>query len=115
MPNVTVRLVGARQTVAAGAGDEAYGEVEYVYGARSDVSRSTSPREILPLLYGLAGIPRPEPAAGAAYEGYPLVADASFALLWFFGALPLLVGLAWWRSRRPPSNKVLMRLKEVER
>jgi len=37
------------------------GEIEYVYGNRSDVSRSTSPREILPLLYALAAPSRRRP------------------------------------------------------
>src|SRR5262249_1657632 len=44
MPDVSIRLAGGRPR--AGTGDDAYGEVEYVYGGRSDRSRSTSPREI---------------------------------------------------------------------
>ena len=51
------------------------------------------PREILPLLYELAGRPVPPPLAGEDYPGYPLVADARPALLWFFGGLPLLIVL----------------------
>ena len=43
--------------------------------ARRDVSRSTSPREILPLLYGLAVVAPPAPARADDYPGYPLVAD----------------------------------------
>ena len=50
MPNVSVALGGPRQGFSSGSSDESYGEVEYVYGSRSDISRSTSPREILPLL-----------------------------------------------------------------
>ena len=100
MPHVSIRFFGGRQGV--GTGDDAYGEVEYVYGGRSDVSRSTSPREILPLLYELAGAQRPQAEPGADYPGYPLIADAYWSLPWFFGALPLLVAFAWWRSRRPP-------------
>jgi ABC-type transport system involved in multi-copper enzyme maturation permease subunit len=98
MPDVTIRLVGDRP---AGR-DERYGEVEYLYGARTDVSRSTSHREVLPLLYALAGrdIPRAQP--GADYPGYPLDADAQPALVWFFGALPALIAWAWWWSGRPP-------------
>ena len=71
----------------------------------SDVSRSTSPREILPLLYALAGTQRPAPVPGADYPGYPLVANADVALLWFFCGLPLLIALAWWRTRLPPTVK----------
>ena len=82
--------------------DEAYGEIEYSYAGRADKSRSTSPREILPLLYALAGQPVPTPAAGEEYPGYPLVADSGPALMWFFGVLPLLIVLAWWWLRRAP-------------
>src|SRR5262249_22671628 len=84
MPNVTVRLPPGQKSQAASAADETYGIVEYVYGSRSDVSRSTSLREILPMLYGLAGVAPPSPLPGGDYPGYPLVADASFALVWFF-------------------------------
>jgi ABC-type transport system involved in multi-copper enzyme maturation permease subunit len=98
MPDVTIRLASERP---AGS-DERYGEVAYVYGGRTDVSRSTSHREVLPLLYALAGreISRPQP--GTEYPGYPLDANAQPALAWFFGALPALIAWAWWWSRRPP-------------
>jgi ABC-2 type transport system permease protein len=98
MPDVTIRL--AREP--PGGRDEHYGEVEYLNGGRPDVSRSTSHREVLPLLYALAGreVPRAEP--NADYQGYPLEADARPALVWFFGALPTLIACAWWWSRRPP-------------
>jgi ABC-2 type transport system permease protein len=87
-----------------GSSDESYGEVEYVYDNRSDVSRSTSPREILPLLYVLAGISPPEPRPGSEYPGYPLVASADAALYWFFGGLPLAIVLCWRWFRRTTSN-----------
>jgi ABC-2 type transport system permease protein len=112
MPKVAIRLVGGRQSL--GTGDDAYGEVEYVYGARSDVSRSTSPREVLPLLYGLAGVQRPEAEPGADYPGYPLAADGQWTLAWFFGALPLLIAIGWWWSRRPPRIDHITRVKEVQ-
>ncbi len=57
LPHVTIRLASGRQTLASSAGDEAYGEVEYAYGARTAANRSTSPREVLPLLYDLAQVP----------------------------------------------------------
>jgi len=109
MPNLSVSLAGSRQYAATGSGDESYGEVEYVYGNRSDVSRSTSPREILPLIYNLAGVSPPPPTAGSEYPGYPLVVSASVTLFWFFGALPLLIALCWWWSRRPRSLRSLSR------
>ena len=101
VPDVTIRLAGATR-IFGRAEEDTYGEVEYRYGGRLDRSRSTSHREILPLLYGLAGVPAPTPIPGEDYPGYPLVTDAALALPWFFGALPLLIALAWWRSRRAP-------------
>jgi ABC-2 type transport system permease protein len=98
MPQVTVKLAGG-----AGERDPRYGEIDYVYDGRSDMSRSTSPREILPLLYALAGVAPPAPALGGDYPGYPLVARGDLALVWFLGVLPLLIALAWGWSRRPPS------------
>jgi ABC-type transport system involved in multi-copper enzyme maturation permease subunit len=103
MPNVSVTLAGPRQGFSSGSSDESYGEVEYVYSNRSDISRSTSPREILPLVYALAGVSPPSPTPGGEYPGYPLVASAEVALFWFFGELPLLIVLCWWWTRRSPS------------
>ena len=103
MPNVSIVLAGVRQDQAGQS--DTYGQIEYVYGGRSDVSRSTSPREILPLLYALAGAKPPAPNQGPEYPGYPLVANADATLLWFFCGLPLLIALAWWRSRQPPAVK----------
>jgi ABC-2 type transport system permease protein len=102
MPRVAIRLATAGQSMVGSASDEAYGEIEYSYAGRSDKSRSTSPREIVPLIYALAGRPIPTPIAGEEYPGYPLLANASPALAWFFGALPLLIVIGWWWSRRPP-------------
>jgi len=102
VPDVRIVLASARQNVADSS--DAYGKIEYVYGSRSDVSRSTSPREILPLLYALAGAQPPALGSGEEYPGYPLIASADATLLWFFGGLPLLIALAWWRVRRP-ANK----------
>ena len=101
LPDLSVRLAGAR-SLASSSGDEAYGEIEYAYGGRRDVSRSTSPREILPLIYGLADVPPPAAALGDDYPGFPLIADAAPALWWFLGALPLAIVLAWYVVRRPP-------------
>jgi ABC-2 type transport system permease protein len=115
MPNVTIRLAGSRQSfTAATGGDDAYGEIEFVYGSRSDTTRSTSPREILPLLHQLAGIEPPAPIAGGDYPGYPLVAGGESALAWYFGGLPLLTVILWWWSRRPPSINRSRIMKEVK-
>jgi len=107
MPNVSVVLAGNKPD-SAGKSD-AYGEIEYAYGNRSDISRSTSPREILPLLYALAEIQPPKPTHATDYPGYPLVASAEATLPWFFGGLPLLIALAWWWSRQPPSTPAALR------
>jgi hypothetical protein len=107
MPHATVQLAGG-----AGERDPRYGEVEYLYGGQSDMSRSTSPREVLPLLYALAGVAPPAAAPGGDYPGYPLVASGDLALVWFLGVLPLLIAFAWGWSRRPPSVDRLL-TKEV--
>ena len=101
MPSVSVSLAGNRHHPATTSSDDSYGEVEYSYGSRSDVSRSTSPREILPLIYNLAGVSQPSPIAGSEYPGYPLVVSADATFVWFFGALPVLIAFCWWRSHRP--------------
>jgi hypothetical protein len=102
VPRLAIRLATTGQSVVGSTSDEGYGEIDYSYAGRADKSRSTSPREILPLLYALAGRPVPPPAAGEEYPGYPLVAEARPALLWFLGALPLLIVLAWRWLRRAP-------------
>jgi ABC-2 type transport system permease protein len=104
VPNVTIRLATAGQSVIGSSGEVSYGEIEYSYGGHSAKSRSTSHREALPLIYGLAGVPVPTPQAGEEYPGYPLVADGWIALPWFFLVLPLLIAVAWWwwRNRRMP-------------
>jgi ABC-2 type transport system permease protein len=104
MPHVSIRLAATRQSIGSPAGDDAYGSIEFRYGDRSDVSRSTSPLEILTLIYGLAGLQTPIPIPSTEYPGYPHVADGELALIWFLVILPMLIVLAWWRSRRLPSN-----------
>jgi hypothetical protein len=106
MPRVTVRLATSGQSMVGSTSEEAYGEVEYSYDGRSDKSRSTSHREILPIIYALAERPIPQPIAGQDYPGYPLLANGSLALAWFLVVLPLLIALAWWFSRRPPQLAV---------
>ncbi len=83
------------------AGDDRYGLIVYGYAGRHDESRSTSPEEVLPLIYGLAGV-KVGASADAAYPGYPLVAEGQTAAVWFYGGLPTLFGLSWWLIRRRP-------------
>jgi ABC-2 type transport system permease protein len=107
MANVTIRLAVSGKSVIANSNQDSYGQVEYEYGGRSDRSSSTSHREILPLLYGLAGISPPKPGVGNEYPGYPLIVNADAVLPWFFGALPALIILAWWWSSRPPRTRYM--------
>ena len=102
VPNTIVRLATTGQSVVGSTGEESYGEIKYSYGGHSAKSRSTSHREALPLLYGLAGIPVPTPEPGEDYPGYPLVAGGGIALPWFFVVLPMLITAGWWWSRRAP-------------
>ena len=99
LPNVAIRLAGDRQSVFGNSPDESYGVVDYDYGGRLASSRSTSHREVLPLLYGLASVPVPAPATGEDYPGYPLVANADASLAWFLCGLPILRGAAYARRR----------------
>jgi ABC-type transport system involved in multi-copper enzyme maturation permease subunit len=102
LPNVAVQLASTGRTLLGGASDESYGEVEYSYGGHSARSRSTSPREVLPLIYELAALEPPEPAAGGDYPGYPLIANAYAALPVFLGIVPILVLAFWfWINRAP--------------
>ena len=103
VPRLTIRMSIGGQSVIASTSDERYGEVEYAYAGRSAISRSTSPREVLPLIYELAERPVPAPIAAADYPGYPLVSSARAALPWFFGLLPILIAGVWWWTRRPPA------------
>ena len=88
LPNVTIRLPASSRTIIGRSNDDAYGEVEYTYGGRTDRSRSTSHREILPLLYGLAGIPVPAPVIGEDYPGTRWSRTRRRRCRCFFGALP---------------------------
>jgi ABC-2 type transport system permease protein len=102
VPNVTIRLVTVGRSIIGSTGEVSYGEIEYTYDGRSAKSRSTSHREALPLLYGLAGVPAPAAHSVAEYPGYPLVANGWIALPWFLAIFPLLIAIAWWWSRRAP-------------
>jgi ABC-2 type transport system permease protein len=100
MPRVTVRLADPGQVnLFSSAGDEDYGEIVLTYHDKSATTRSTGAGEILPILYELAGVDLPMPGpAGLDEPGYPLVADASYAAIWFYGVQPLGVAALWWFS-----------------
>jgi ABC-type transport system involved in multi-copper enzyme maturation permease subunit len=98
MPWVTIRIAEPGQASPFGAaGDQDYGEIVLAYHGKSATTRSTGAGEILPILYELAGVDLPAPGAASADEpGYPLVADASNAAIWFYGVQPLAFAVAWW-------------------
>ena len=107
MPWVTVRIAEPGQTSPFGtAGDEAYGEIVLTYHGKSATTRSTGAGEILPILYELAGVGLPTAGVpGPDEPGYPLVADASNAAVWFYGVQPLAFAVVWWlavANRRMP-------------
>jgi ABC-type transport system involved in multi-copper enzyme maturation permease subunit len=98
MPRVSIRIAEPSQANLFGtANDEDYGEIALTYHSKSATTRSTGAGEILPILYELAGVGLPTPGAASADEpGYPLVADASNAAIWFYGVQPLAFAVAWW-------------------
>jgi hypothetical protein len=95
---VGIRIAEPGQASLFGAaGDEEYGEIVLIYHGKSATTRSTGASEILPILDELAGVGLPAPGAASADEpGYPLVADASNAAVWFYGVQPLAFAAAWW-------------------
>ena len=98
MPRVTVWIAEHDKASPFGtAGDEAYGEIALTYHGKSATTRSTGAGEILPILYELARAALPAPGASGPDEpGYPLVADASNAAVWFYGVQPLAFAVVWW-------------------
>jgi hypothetical protein len=112
VPNLTVTIADTSKTLLGPASDDRYGIVTYDYGGKHEESRSTSSEEVLPLLYGLAGVTVTASGAGT-YPGYPLQGDTTFAAVWFYGALPLLFATFWWRLRRGPALPADLNRREV--
>ncbi len=71
-----------------GSGDELYGLLEYAYQGKTDRSYSSSSREILSIIFALAGLPLVEERQ-SGYSGHPLVGDGGYCRLLFFCFLPL--------------------------
>jgi ABC-type transport system involved in multi-copper enzyme maturation permease subunit len=88
MPNVSIVLAQRGRNPASNSGDSAYGEIEYAYGGRSDVSRlDQSPRDPAAALR-LGRRATAASRTGRRDPGYPLIARADAALLWFVAGLP---------------------------
>ncbi len=76
--------------------DPNYGLAIYEVGLRRAESHSTSPEEVLPLLWNLAGVPPPAADDPATYPGYPLVVNSSWTAEWiFYALLPGLSFVGW--------------------
>ena len=76
--------------------DPNYGLVIYEVGSRRAESRSTSPEEVLPLLWNLASVPPPADDDPASYPGFPLVMNSSWAQgLVFYVLWPTLTFAGW--------------------
>lgn len=84
--------------------DDRYGTIVYEYDGARDESRSTSAREILPLLHGLART-RVTPDPVPEYPGYPLVVGAAnVPRALFYVIIPALVVASWRFERSRPSR-----------
>jgi ABC-type transport system involved in multi-copper enzyme maturation permease subunit len=81
---------------------DSYGVVLYRYDGKQAESRSTGEGEVLPLIYGLAGIERKAVPDRDPYPGHPLQARADLAQIWFYGFLPLLIVAGWALAQRQP-------------
>ncbi|MES2176329.1 MAG: ABC transporter permease subunit [Gemmatimonadota bacterium] len=77
-----------------------YGEVWYQIAGRRAMTRSATEEIVLETIYDVAALTPPVSAAAEPYPGYPLRATPAHASLAFFALWPLIVGLAWWQSRR---------------
>ena len=101
-PHATITyLVTGTSALLGGTSGANYGLVTYTYGGKQGTSRATSAREVLPLIEALDGrTVVPDPLK--PYSGYPLVANADSASLWFYVVLPLLAVGGWWYFQQPP-------------
>jgi len=78
--------------------EENYGKIKLSYAGKEVETRSTSPREILDLLWKIAEVEIPS-SQTIHYSGYPLVASSQLAEIWFYFLLPVLIGIGWRQSR----------------
>lgn len=105
VPWVSISLAGTGKSTLFGVGsDDAYGLNEYRYQGKVETSRSTSPRELLPLIYRLAGVSAPE-VIESSYPGYPMVLDPTPFSALFYILLPILFLCLWWWHHRIPNIK----------
>jgi ABC-2 type transport system permease protein len=81
--------------------DPTYGLIIYQIGTRRAESRSTSPEEVLPLLWSLAAVPPAAQEDQSGYPGYPLVVNSfNTAALVFYVLWPVLCSAGWFLFSR---------------
>jgi len=100
VPYVRVEFPAAGHSRFGGGSYDAYGDVLYEYEGRTAVSRSTSPEEVLPVIFALAGVAVRNDPSPQSYAGYPLVVAHLRAWLWLYIVLPVGVFSFFVWSRR---------------
>ncbi len=104
IPHVQVKLMDTGKTALYGVGGtDNYGLNQYEYDGQVEQSRSTSPREILPIIHRLTGNAPPQ-STNVYYPGYPLVAGSEAISCIFYLVFPLFFIALWWWSYRLPRN-----------
>ncbi len=95
VPHIEVSLGDGGPGRFGGSTGDHYGEVVYTYRGRQEMSRSTSPEEVLQVLWSLASVPPPAEAPEPAYPGYPRVPIDRWSGWLFFAGIPLAMVLVW--------------------
>ncbi len=96
-----VNMEGNQAAVFKTGEDPNYGLVVYQIGTRRAESRSTSPEEVLPLLWSLAAVPPAGQEDQTSYPGYPLVVKStSTGELIFYVLWPALCFAGWFLFSR---------------
>lgn len=82
-------------------GKDNYGIIYYIYKEKRDQSRSTSPEEVLPIIFNLADV-KVDSSIEIPYRGYPLVMSSIFAEFIFYVFLPILsiLGLSYFKKNK---------------
>jgi hypothetical protein len=101
LPEVEVTYAARGRSGLFERAEDHYGEIWYEIGGRRAMSRSTTEEIVLEVIYGLAGIQPPTSRDDAPYRGYPLATGPKLVSLVFFALWPIMVGAAWWWTRRP--------------
>ncbi len=89
VPKLKVEYIQSEQAGLFDASEnDKYGLILYEYNGQQKQSYSNSQKEILPIIYTLAGVQVKQDSM-PIYRGYPLMAVATKAKWWFYIILPL--------------------------